>query len=104
MFMYFYAILQPKPETDDAIPPTDAYTEYLHKPNKNMNEHDYFFKAKAELQKHHHEKVTKVSGRFLKLRSINSVAITFQIWWGGGVKFANAADKTELYGLLENET
>ena len=25
-----------------------------------MNEHDYFFKAKAELQKHHHEKVTKV--------------------------------------------
>ena len=26
-----------------------------------MNEHDYFFKAKAELQKHHHEKVTKVT-------------------------------------------
>ena len=45
----------------DGVPPTDAYTEYLHKPNKNMNEHDYFFKAKAELQKHHHEKVTKVT-------------------------------------------
>ena len=54
----FYAF-QRKPE--DTVPPTDAYTEYLHKPNKNMNEHDYFFKAKAELQKHHHEKVTKVT-------------------------------------------
>ena len=46
------------------MPPTDAYTEYLHKPNKEMNEHDYFAKAKAELQRHHHEKVTKVLKSF----------------------------------------
>ena len=42
-------------------PQTDAYEEYLHKPNRFMNEHEYFMCAKAELQKHHHEKVTKVS-------------------------------------------
>ena len=59
-FVVIFPTLQPKAE--ETAPPTDAYTEYLHKPNKNMNEHDYFFKAKAELQKHHHEKVTKVSG------------------------------------------
>lgn len=41
-------------------PQTDAYEEYLHKPNRFMNEHEYFMRAKAELQKHHHEKVTKM--------------------------------------------
>ncbi len=53
------------------MPPTDAYTEYLHKPNKDMNEHDYFAKAKAELQRHHHEKVTKVECNLLIFSNIS---------------------------------
>ena len=56
------------------MPPTDAYTEYLHKPNKDMNEHDYFAKAKAELQRHHHEKVTKVGYISLILSNISARA------------------------------
>ena len=40
--------------------PRDPYDAYLHQPSDLFNEHQSFMRAKGELQKHHHEKVTKV--------------------------------------------
>jgi phage host-nuclease inhibitor protein Gam len=48
------------PKDQEDVKPTDVYTEYLHKPSQFVNEHQYFLKAKSDLQKHHHEKVTKM--------------------------------------------
>ena len=40
----------------------DVYDQYLHKSKAQYsNEHEYFIKAKNDLQKRHHEKVTKVN-------------------------------------------
>lgn len=46
--------------TDEAPQVTDVYTQYLRSGQENGNEHTYFSMAKSELQKHHHEKVTKM--------------------------------------------
>lgn len=47
-------------EKDPAVV-INTYDQYMKKPtNEYLNEHDYFSKAKSDLQKHHHEKVTKM--------------------------------------------
>ena len=48
--------------TGDAVSANDIYNKYLHLSSAEyVNEHEYFLKAKNDLEKHHHEKVTKVS-------------------------------------------
>jgi len=58
-------------EQEDAQTPeeNDAYTQYLHNTNgRYMNEHEYFLKAKSDLQKHHHEMVTKMMKEWAEAR------------------------------------
>jgi len=47
-------------QAEDTVNPTDPYNQYLHHPSNLVNEHTAFVRAKGELQKHHHEKVTKM--------------------------------------------
>jgi hypothetical protein len=46
---------------DAAVTAKSVYKDYLTNLNSQFsNEHEYFIKAKSDLQKHHHDKVTKV--------------------------------------------
>ena len=58
----------PEPSTTHQVPSespaNDVYDKYLHNvAGQFLNEHEYFMKAKTQLEKHHHEAVTKVSGQ-----------------------------------------
>jgi hypothetical protein len=72
---------QPLPvaQTESAQPATqkqkqedqeDFFTHYLQKSydDRYMNEHQYFEKAKSDLQKHHHERVTKMMKEWASAR------------------------------------
>jgi len=43
--------------------PRDVYQENAGNRDERWNEHEYYVKARRDLQKHHHEKITKVSAR-----------------------------------------
>jgi len=40
--------------------PRDVYQENAGNRDERWNEHEYYVKARSDLQKHHHEKITKV--------------------------------------------
>lgn len=53
----------------DNMTPNDIYNKYLHNSRSQyVNEHEYFIKAKNDLQKHHHEKVTKMMKEWAEAR------------------------------------
>jgi hypothetical protein len=68
-----------KPEQKDAVDVADSSSDADADDDRRWNEHEYYAKARKDMQKHHHEKIAKVwvTIAFLSSLCFTSIIIAF---------------------------